>query len=70
MARVMGPEIKKRSSQYWDERFVRGATQFRQPFKQKTRWCATGKRPASLITQVRQSWTAYTIHLDNGGVSV
>jgi hypothetical protein len=54
LARVMGPENKKRSSHNWDERFVRGTTQFRQPFNQKTRWCATGKRPASLITQVRQ----------------
>jgi len=48
---------------------VRGATQIRHPFKQKTcRWC-NRKRPASLITQVQQMF-AYTFHPGNGGVSV
>jgi len=50
----MSRGIKKALIPDWDERIVRGATQFRQPFKQKTRWWCNRKRPASLITQVLQ----------------
>jgi hypothetical protein len=70
VARVMGPETKKRSSQKWDERFVRGATQFRHPFNQKTRWCATGKKASLTHYSGTADKSAYTFHPDNGGASV
>jgi hypothetical protein len=37
-ARVMDESKLKTLIPNWDERFVRGATQLRQPFNKKTRW--------------------------------
>ena len=46
--------LKKRPSQFGTNAYVRGATQLRFPLTKKPVDDATGKRPASLITQVQQ----------------
>ncbi len=65
----MGFGIKKTLIPRLGRTFVRGATQFRHPLIKKPIDDATGKgQPHSLLRYGRNS--AYTLHLDNGGVSV